>query len=267
MRTTTICLLALFCPLIATAHDAWMETNPPLVRPGDVVHIDLKLGNHGNDHRDFKLAGKVSLDPCQIFVVGPTGESFDLKPQLIDTGLSPKEGYWTGRYTTSEPGMHLVGYTVDNLRGKTRSIKSAKSYFHASKRLDEIPENQPGFDKPLGHPLEIMPLTNPVTAMGAGQPIQVRLFLRSKPLSDARVSFIPRGALLEDGFDKRFERQTNAEGVATYTPREGNIILIVVHHAALDEHGDGFDSTNYSATMTISVPQLCPHCTKALLTR
>jgi len=47
---------------------------PNLVRPGDVVHVDLLLGNHGNDHRDFKIAGKVAtLDDVQVEVVGADG--------------------------------------------------------------------------------------------------------------------------------------------------------------------------------------------------
>ena len=45
----------------SAAHDTWVQTNTNLIRTGDAVHIDLMLGNHGNDHRDFKLASK--LDP------------------------------------------------------------------------------------------------------------------------------------------------------------------------------------------------------------
>ena len=33
------------------------------------------LGNHGNDHRDFKLASKLPADAVQAFVVvGPDGK-------------------------------------------------------------------------------------------------------------------------------------------------------------------------------------------------
>jgi uncharacterized GH25 family protein len=51
-------LLLSLCSL-ALAHDTWIQTNTNLVRVGDAVSVDLMLGNHGNDHRDFKIAGKV----------------------------------------------------------------------------------------------------------------------------------------------------------------------------------------------------------------
>jgi uncharacterized GH25 family protein len=262
MRIGSVCLLTVLLPLAATAHDTWVETNTSLVRVGELVHVDLKLGNHGNAHRDFKLASKASLAPTQISVVRPTGESVDLKPHLVDTGLTPKEGYWTARYTTTEPGLHVVAQTSESMHGKTRSLKSGKTYFMGSMKLDEVPTTKSSHDKPLGHALEIVPLSNPVTEMGPGQPIRVKILFQSKPLNGARVSFVPRGAVLDEGFDKNYERETTSEGVASYTPQEGNVILVVVHHSAADQKGDGYDGTSYSSTLTIAVPQLCANCIK-----
>ncbi|MCX7417703.1 MAG: DUF4198 domain-containing protein, partial [Planctomycetia bacterium] len=66
-------------PSIAIAHDTWVQTATNFVRPEDVVHIDLCLGNHGNDHRDFKLASKLSsLEGALLDVVGPGGVRTDL---------------------------------------------------------------------------------------------------------------------------------------------------------------------------------------------
>jgi hypothetical protein len=48
-------------PASTLAHDACVQTNTNLVREGDAVHIDLMLGNHGNAHPDFRLAGRESL--------------------------------------------------------------------------------------------------------------------------------------------------------------------------------------------------------------
>jgi hypothetical protein len=81
------------------------------------------------------------------------------------------------------------------------------------------------------------------------------------------VSFIPRGIQLAEGFDKEYEQRADQEGVATFTPSEGNLYLIVSHHHADDQKGEGYDKTHYSAAMTIIVPQLCPHCIKALTTQ
>src|SRR5688572_24167831 len=97
-------LVVVFACGSAAAHDTWVETNTALVRVGDRVDVDLKLGNHGNNHRDFKLAGKQSLDGLALEVVAPSGKRFDLKPDLADLGYAPKEGYWSASLTTSEAG-------------------------------------------------------------------------------------------------------------------------------------------------------------------
>lgn len=253
---TVVGLLAFITPLPTEAHDTWVETNTSVVRQGDVVFVDLKLGNHGNDHRDFKLASKITLAPCQLSVIGPAGKPIDLKPGIIDTGYAPKEGYWTNRFVTQEAGLHVVSHTLDTLHGTTRAIKSAKTFFIVSPKLDDLPDCDSGFDKPLGQSLELVPLNNPVTAMGPLQPIRVKLFYQSKPLAGARVTFIPRGTLLAEGLDKEHEFLTDADGVASFTPREGNVILVVVHHAVADQKGDGYDKTHYTAALTFSVPQV-----------
>jgi uncharacterized GH25 family protein len=96
--------------------------------------------------------------------------------------------------------------------------------------------------------------------MGPGQPIRVRLLYKGKPLADARVSFIPRGEILSEGMDSRFERKTDADGRAEFTPKSGNYYLVVAHQEEPNERGSGYDSTEYSATLTVYVPQICPCC-------
>lgn len=238
------------------AHDTWLETNSSFVTLGDNVYVDLKLGNHGNDHRDFKLAGKVTLDSTQISIVEPGGDTIDLKPKLADLGLTTKEGYWTTKYVTKKAGLHVVALSSDGLRGKTRSVKSSKVYFQVGARRREASSPKNSFDKPLGHELEIVPLTDPASNMGPNQAIRVKVLLQSKPLADARVSFIPQGTTLAEGFDSTYERKTNAEGVAEFTPKEGNLLLIVVHHADQNRKADAYDDSKFSATLTLRVPQV-----------
>ena len=247
-------LLLLLVPNIGTAHDTWVQTNTSRVRVGDVVHVDLMLGNHGNNHRDFKLASKITLAPCTLAVIDGQGTSHDLKSKIVDTGYAPKEGFWSARFIPQEAGLHVVVHSLDTLHGSTRAIKSAKTYFSAGAGADKAT----GFDKPLGHTLELVPLTNP-SAFVAGQPIKLRLLYQGRPLPEARVSFIPRGQVLAEGFDKDFERTTDAEGVATFTPKDGNFVLAVVHHAAPEQKGEGYEKTHYSATFVANVPQIAPN--------
>lgn len=258
----SVCLL-LLATTSAWAHDTWVQTNTNLVRVRDAVHIDLMLGNHGNDHRDFKLASKIDLAGCELKVHSPGGKSFDVKDQLIDLGYAPKEGFWTTKFATAEAGVYVIEHTIDrvvNHGQAVRSIKSAKSFFLASTSLDKVPADLPGFEKPLGHALELVPVTNPVAPMGPGKAIQVRVLLKGKPLANGRVSFIPRGQTLAKDFDSQYERHTDEQGLASFTPTTGNYYLVVVHHKSPEEKSKDYDLTQYSATLTVFVPDVCPCC-------
>ena len=262
MYRSLVIVLAAAAPAIA--HDTWVETNTNLIRSGDAVYVSLKLGNHGNDHRDFKLAGKPSLESSTLAVIAPEGERYDLRESLVDQGYAPNEGYWTAKFVAVEPGLYIIGHTMDQVvhYAPKRSVKSAKTFFVISRSLDKVTHENPGFDTPLGHPLELVPRTNPVTPMGPGQPLEVELRYRGKPLAGAKVSFVPRGETLKSGFDEEYERTTDEEGRATFTPRTGNTYLIVAHQEEPDESGAGYERTSYSATLTVFVPELCPCCSE-----
>ena len=260
MRIVISCLIVALLPAGAAAHDTWVQTNTNVVRTGDTVHIDLLLGNHGNQHRDFKIASKTTLDGCTLDVLAPDGEKYDIKSDLVDLGYAPKEGFWTTSFTPGKPGLYMVAHARDSLHLTKRGIKSGKTFFVASDRLDQVSQNNPGFDKPLGHPLELVPLTNPVTPMGPGEELRVQLLYQGKPLPGATVSFIPRGTQLAAEFDAEYERRTDAQGQASFTPKAGNYYLVVAHHEEPEQKGDGYDGTKYSATLTLLVPQVCPCC-------
>ena len=126
--------LAVFCvPAISQGHDTWVQASARAVSPEDVVHVSLMLGNHGNHHRDFTLAGKLSsLDDATVEVISPEGQRTDLIPSVIDLGYAPTEGYYAARYIPGVEGLHVVSHTLDTLHRTTRAVKSAKTYFLAS---------------------------------------------------------------------------------------------------------------------------------------
>ncbi len=61
---------------------------------------------------------------------------------------------------------------------------------------------------------------------------------------------------MAEGFDDKFERRTDDKGIAEFTPTEANLILIVVHHQEANRSGEGYDSTHFSATLTVAVPEV-----------
>jgi uncharacterized GH25 family protein len=253
---------ALIVSTAARAHDSWVETNTNIVRVGDAVRIDVLLGNHGNAHRDFRIAGKVALPDSKISVIAPGGAVSDLKPQLHDAGLGENEGFWTTQFIAPRAGLYCVAQSSDAVMSyaPVRAIKSAKTFFLASKSLDKVAMFPTGFNRVLGHPLELVPQNSTVAPMGVGTPLRVRLLWKGKPLTNAVVSFVPRGAQLKDTFDARYERRTNQKGDALFEPNSANTYLVVAHHEDVAAKGKGFDSTKYSATLSVFVPQICACC-------
>lgn len=247
---------------IASAHDTWLQVNAPVVRVGDAVFVDLMLGNHGNEHRDFKVAGKFDPAGSRLEVIDPNGKAYDLKPSMSDQGYAPKEGFFSGSFQPALPGLYLISQSSEQVASYApeRVVRSAKAFFVASAKLDKVPADAPGFDRMLGHGLEIVPQANTVAPMGPGVPIKVRLLYKGRPLAGEVVSFIPRGETLKEGFDPTYDRKTDEQGLASFEPRAANYYLVAAHHVAADEKGQGYDSTKYSATLTVIVPGVCPCC-------
>jgi len=246
--------VALTTASTATAHDTWVEISSSDLHPGHIAYVDLKLGNHGNDHRDFKLAGKVSLETCTLAVIDPMKQSLDLKSRCVDAGFTTKEGYWTARLVPRLHGLHTVWHTMESQHGRARTVKTGKTFFAVSGSGDETPRSLA--TEPLGGPIELVPLTSPVGGI-RGEAIRVQVLFKGQPLPEARVSFIPRSQKLAEGFDQQFERHSDGNGHAEFTPSVGDRYLIVVHHATT-ESGASYDSTKYVATLTMDVAEFRP---------
>lgn len=247
----------------ALAHDTWVETNTPLIRTGDVVHLDLKLGNHGNNHRDFKLSGRVNLDWVAWDLVTPSGKRMPLRSNAGATAAAEKEGYWTTPFLAQEEGVHTVVQTLDRvmMHGKSvRGIRTAKTIFVSSKSLDKPNCSTAAAQRALDLPFELVLETCPLQGVGAERPMKVRLLKGGKPLAGAVVSFVPRGAKLADDFDAEFERKTDSDGRVVFTPKTGNVYLVVAHHTADDEKAAEYEYTSYATTLTVHVPQKCACC-------
>lgn len=263
---TAVSVLAM---MIATAfgHDTWLQTPASIVRVGEPSHVDILLGNHGNDHRDFKIAGKVKAEEiATLTLTQPDGKDVDLKPAIVDLGLSVKDGWLQAGLTLDRPGLYAITLTSDKVvdYAPKRSIKTAKAFVLASASLDKptMPQ-EVAHNTPVGRGLEIVPLTNPVAPLSAGERIKVKLLLHGKPLADQVISFIPRGVTLNETFDDRYERKTDAEGVVTFQFSDANLYLIAAHY---EEPSDGsnpkYNAIKYSATLTVHVPATCACCSE-----
>lgn len=240
---------------IAQAHDVWLETNTALVRVGEAIDLDLKLGNHGNHHRDFKLASKVAADATALQLLTPSGKRQDLKAALVDLGYTPKEGYWSAPVVASASGYYTAFSADDkvvNHGTPVRSIRSAKVCWLADKSLDEPATHADTFRQPLGLPFELVCVTDPARA-AIDQPLTVRLLRQGKPVVNQMVSFIPRGVELAEDFDPPYQPTTNQEGEVSFLPKQPGVHLIVAAQLQESEKGANYQATRYAATLTVRV--------------
>ena len=47
-----------FHPLSALSHDGWVEISPTIVEKGQAATVTLIQGNHSNEHKSYRIAGK-----------------------------------------------------------------------------------------------------------------------------------------------------------------------------------------------------------------
>lgn len=262
MRLLPALLLSLVVVGPSMAHDIWVEPSSNVVRVGEWVRLSLMLGNHGNEHRDFRLASKVAAGDQNLTVIDPTGKRYDLTSSLTDTGYTPQEGFWSARFIASSPGLYTAVSVMDKVMSyaPVRDIKCAKTYFVASKSLDQVPEGNPGFEKSYGARFELVPVVNPVTPFGPGTELRVKLLFEGKPMAGVKVSFIPRGAEAKGETDPLYEKVTGADGTVGMSLKESNTYLISAHYTDKAAAGEGYKSINYSATLCLVVPAICPCC-------
>lgn len=250
-KNALMALSLLMSSSLAYAHDTWVEAGPLNGRSGEYVYVNLMLGNHGNQHRDFRLASKITLAPCSLHVFRPDGQADDIKPAIIDMGSAEKEGFWTARYEPQASGVHEVVHTLDTLHGTIRAVKSAKTYFvvePAGRRLQ-----QSALPAAHGYGLELL-LHTKVAELAAGTEVRLQVLRSGQSLPEARVTFVPRGTVLQGDFDEQHERTSDADGFVSYVPAAGNVYLAIVHAVAAEESGEGYGKTHYSAAMVLPIP-------------
>lgn len=238
----------------SSGHDTWVETGSNRVRSGEYVYIDLRLGNHGNNHRDFKLASKVTLAPCSLSVQDPHGLTHDLKSRIVDLGNAEKEGYWTSRFVPETPGVYHVLHQLKLLKGRMNVIKNSRTFFYAdaSGSADTVAKSS-DLAMPSSDQLDLL-LETPFESLEAGKAVVFKLYFKGKPLAGARLSVIPRGITLTEEMDPSYEFLSEPNGTVHFVPNEGNLYLAVVHHVADDETGEGYDRTHYGSTMVLAIP-------------
>jgi hypothetical protein len=201
--------LSLLAALLALAtsveaHDGWLEAHPVLVERGQPVSLFLMYGNHGNDHRSYRIAGKWRPEYATLIVTGPAGPAVDLTNQITDLGdaedVGPKgpKGFHVAAFVPIQDGAYIALVTQSRelqIEGaKFQSIGTAKFVFAAlTSPVVAAARLLTGFDRAVAgaDALEIVPVTNPL-ALRTGDALTLEIRHRGRPLQSQLISLVRR---------------------------------------------------------------------------
>ena len=112
-KLTIFLALIFFCPQFTFAHDGWVEVTPTIIEKGQLASIVLVQGNHSNEHKSYRIAGKWDGKNTALAVVDPKGKQTELTDRIIDLGedeekVGPKgpKGFYLASYVPKDEGLH-----------------------------------------------------------------------------------------------------------------------------------------------------------------
>jgi hypothetical protein len=262
-RSLVILLFAgLFLTRTARAHDGWIEVSP-IVEKGQPATISLMLGNHSNEHRSYRLAGKWDAKLTRLMVIEPSGSLTDITNSLVDLGeddekTGPKgpKGFHIATFTPKAQGVHIVLAREEQIQQhdgpKFRSIRSARTAFGAfgNPRLMEA-KNVAGFDRTFAieNLLEIVPISNPL-GVTEGSPVTLEVLYKGKPFPNQTVAVVRR----LEGPASAQEFITNEKGTIGFKAGPPDFYLVRLKFDERGERSEGrFDLSSYQATYVFKV--------------
>ena len=257
-------LSGLSLPQPAIAHDGWVEVSPTIVEKNQSATIALIQGNHSNEHKSYRIAGKWDQKYTTLVVIDPQGKPNSLTDRLIDLGedddkVGPKgpKGFFLAPFVARHDGVYLAvarqARTLQQGDGpKLMTVRIAKAAFAAF----EVPtvgaaKNLKGFDRMIAgdDALEFIPINNPLTTF-SGDTVSLELRHKGKPISGQVVALVRR----TDGPASVQEHRTDEKGRVTFTVGPADSYLA---RAKIDEETprpDGQkDKASYESTYVFQV--------------
>ncbi|HKA34425.1 MAG TPA: DUF4198 domain-containing protein [Candidatus Binatia bacterium] len=259
MKVFSLVFFITFLPVGAVhAHDGWIEVAPSIVEKGQPVTIALMHGNHSNEHRSYRLAGKWDPEFTKVSVVSPSGKTTAV--EIVDLGEDPEKtgpkgpkGFHIAQFVADEEGVHTVvaRQERDLQRGdgpRFRGVRFARSAF-AALALPTVAEAQKikaGAPQARGgDDLEIVPVDNGAGAV-RGAPVTLQVRYKGKPAEGKVVSIVPKLA----GAGAAQDVTTDALGRVTFAPPAADFYLARVK---FDEKSERGDLNSFEATYVFQV--------------
>jgi uncharacterized GH25 family protein len=256
--------LIFFCPQFTFAHDGWVEITPTIVEKGQPTTIALIQGNHSNEHKSYRIAGKWDGKNTTLAVVNPAGKLSTLTDRIIDLGedeekVGPKgpKGFYLASYIPNDEGPYqAVARQVRSLQQgdgpKLMTVRIAKTAFAAFKAPTiSAAKNLKGFDRLIGGEdgVEFIPVNNPLAVFSGGT-MTLELRQKGKPAGSQVVTLVRR----IDGFASVQEHITDDKGRVSFAVGPADFYLARVKIDEESPRPDGQkDKSSYESTYVFQV--------------
>lgn len=260
----TAILMAILLPSAGFAHTIWI--NATAFSPA----FHQKFGAatktfFGYGHRypvdDFLPADQLA----EFVLIGPDGEKkaieLDNKTGFLETGISFKE---PGQYIVAaalRPGfytMYMAGNEIHHKLGPRTGLERvilSQYYEQYTKGLISAgEEGGESFQKPVGHRMEIVPLSNSYSLRGnGGDTMKISVLFNGKPAKFCDVFATYNGFANTDDF--AFAGKTDANGIANIRLTHwGNwLVKATMKVPPTAEMRDQCNDMHYTATLTFEI--------------
>ncbi|MDW7973036.1 MAG: DUF4198 domain-containing protein [Thermodesulfovibrio sp.] len=219
MKMPSIFLFAIFIVLsftnLALAHFGVILPSDDIITTKDSKKINLKLYFMHPFEQEW-----LNMDKPKVFNVVYGNEKTDLLNTLINKKIKGKN-IWETQFTIKNPGDHIFYFEPQPYW----EASEEKFIIHYTKVIVQALGKEEGWDKEVGLPIEIIPLTRPY-GLWVGNVFQGIVKVNGKPLpfANVEVEYFNEGGKVKAPKEPYITQviKTDANGVFTYAiPKAG----------------------------------------------
>ena len=261
---TTAFFIGLIFSQSAPAHDGWVEISPTIIEKNQAATIALIQGNHSNEHKSYRIAGKWDQKYTTLVVVDSKDKQYSLTDRLIDFGedaeaVGPKgpKGFFLASFVPKDEGLYqAVGRQARTLQQgdgpKIVTVRIAKTAFAAFKAPTvSAAKTLKGFDRMIAgdDAVEFIPVNNPFAVFSGGS-MTFELRKSGNPISGQMITLVRR----IEGPASVQERATDEKGRVTFAVGPADSYLARVKIDEETSRPDGQkDKASYESTYVFQV--------------
>lgn len=264
--TTITAIGAAWFDSLACGHDFWIELSKYRAEPQETVSVLMRLGDGDEvtpvprkedrikrfrvvgDEIDETIPGESGADPAGSFAMKSPGYyiiALHGSRSSIEIEAPKFHEYLL------EEGLEAVIHKRAE-RGETDAV-GREVYSRCAKSIVKVGESsaeKSNFDRRVGLPVEITPLTNPFE-LNVGDTIDLIVEYESKPLVGALIEAVHRNA--ENKIDATISLRTNIQGKASFPLKHAGVWLFACTHMVEAPDGADADWESFWGALTIEV--------------